>query len=119
MNNYLLYSIIFLISVFVASASQILLKKSAGRSYTSKIKEYLNPMVIVAYILFFLSMLITMFAYKYVPLSMGPVLETTGYVYIAVLSYIFLKEKLSRKKLIGMITIILGILLFSFGGKLF
>ena len=44
---------------------------------------------------------------------MGPILEATQYIFIAVFSYFFLKEKISKKKLIGLITIVLGVLIFS------
>lgn len=111
MNNYI-YIIIFLISVFISSISQIVLKKSANKSYDSKLKEYLNPMVIGSYTIFFTSTLLTIFAYRGVPLSFGPILESTGYVYISVLGLLFLKEKLTFKKLCGNILIIIGILVF-------
>ena len=112
MNNYL-YIGIFLISVLVSSVSQILLKISAGKTYDSKIKEYLNAPVIIAYGLFFLSTVVTVLAYKYVDLSLGPVLEATGYIWVTLLGYLILKEKVSRKKLLGLIVIIVGIIVFN------
>ena len=70
---------ILLFSVFISSVSQILLKKAANRTYESPLKEYLNPLVIGAYGMFFCSVILTMLALKYVPLSMSPILESTGY----------------------------------------
>lgn len=120
MNNMqLIFSLIFIVSVLISSNSQIMLKTSANKVYESKIKEYLNPTVIIAYGLFFLSTVITVFAYKYVPLSSGPILESFGYIFVAVLGYIFLKEKFSKKKIIGMGLILLGIFIFSLGGEIF
>lgn len=113
MNNYVVYICVFIGSVFIASVSQILLKLSANKTYDSKIKEYLNPQVIIAYALFFLSSLVTVLAYKYVPLSLGPVLEASGYIFIGVLGIAILKEKMQKQKLIGMIIIIAGIILFN------
>ncbi len=107
------YIIIFLLSVFVSSVSQILLKKSAGRQYKSVIAEYLNPRVITAYGMFFLSTLLTMYAYKGVPLSFGALLEAAGYIYIPVLSYFFLGEKITSLKITGAVLIILGICCYS------
>lgn len=108
-----LYVITFLISVFISAVSQIMLKKSADRQYESKLREYMNPRVIVAYGLFFLSSLLTVLAYKFVPLSLGPILEASGYIYVAVLGMIFLKERMSKKKLAGMLCILLGIIIFN------
>ena len=113
MNNKLLYVAVFLISVLVSSVSQIILKKSANKTYDSKIKEYMNFPVIFAYGLFFMSSLLTVFAYKYVPLSMGPILEATGYIWVSVLGYLILKEKMSGKKVLGLLIIIAGIIVFN------
>lgn len=113
MNNMLFYTILFLVSVFISSISQIILKKSAEVKYASIIREYLNPMVITAYTIFLASTLLTTFAYKEVPLSLGPVLEATGYIYVAVLGTLILKEKLSRRKIIGNVLIIAGIVIFA------
>ena len=104
---------IFLGSVLVASISQIMLKKSANQKYDRWIDEYLNFRVIFAYGLFFLSSLLTVYAYKFVPLSMGPVLEASGYVFVAVMGYFILKEKIGKRKMLGLIIIIAGIVIFS------
>lgn len=61
MNVYLL---ILILSVVVASFAQILLKKSAAKTYSSPIKEYLNVYVICGYGMMFLSMFITVMAYR-------------------------------------------------------
>lgn len=113
MDDKLMYIIIFLISVFISSVSQVILKLSARKAYANKLKEYLNPMVIGAYTMFFLSTLMTTIAYKGVPLSFGPILEATGYVYVAIMGTMILNEKMTRNKLIGNILIIVGIIIYS------
>ena len=122
MNNdtlVLIFSGVFLCSVLISSISQILLKKSADRTYDSRLKEYLNPLVIIAYGMFFCSMMITMYCYRYVDVSAGPIFESAGYIFVGVLGYIFLKEKFTAKKIIGMLLIMIGIVIFSFGGDIF
>ena len=114
----LVFSCVFIASVLISSISQILLKKSANKTYESTIKEYLNPLVITAYGMFFCSMLITMYCYKFVDVSAGPILESAGYVCVAVLGCICLKEKFTVKKIAGMAVLIAGIALFSLGGYL-
>ena len=111
----IIYSLILLFSVFVSSASQILLKKSAAIKYSSKIREYLNPYVIIGYALFFGCTIISMYALRVVPLSMSPVLESCGYVFVAALSFAFLKEKFTKRQLIGTILIIIGVVVYSLG----
>lgn len=113
MNSILVFSGIYILGVFVSSIAQILLKKSANIEKENKLKEYLNFKTIFAYGIFFGATLCTLFAYKYIPLTMGTILETTGYIFVTILSYFFLKEKITKKKLIGLIIIISGVLIFS------
>ncbi len=101
--------------MLISSVSQVILKTSANKEHTSIVKEYLNLRVITAYGMFFASTVITVIAYKYVPLSLGPVLESSGYVFVAILSYFVLKERLSKKQIIGMALIVAGVLMVSFG----
>lgn len=109
----MIYIVIFLLSVLISSISQILLKKSSAKQYKSLVSEYLNIRVVLAYGMFFLSTLLTMYAYKGVPLSFGALLEASGYIYVPVLSYFFLGEKISKLKIVGAAFIILGICCYS------
>ncbi len=109
------YALLMLTGTFIASCSQIILKKSAEKEYPNKLAEYLNPMVIGAYIFFFGSSLLSVTGYKKVPLSIGPILEATGYIWVAILGKIFLKEKISPKKAIGLVIIIAGIVIAALG----
>ena len=111
--NKTIFILIYLAGVFVSSIAQILLKKSAGKKYESAIKEYLNPYVIISYAIFFGATFCTIYAYKGVPLSFGPILAASQYVFIAILSKIFLKEKIGLKKFIGLSVIVAGIIVYS------
>jgi drug/metabolite transporter (DMT)-like permease len=109
----MVYVVVFLISVLISAISQIILKKSASKEYDSFVREYINVPVICAYSMFLLSTLLTMFAYKEVPLSLGVLLEAVGYIYIPVLSYFLLKEKITGYKIAGTVFILLGIAVYS------
>jgi len=111
-DDYFFCILLALFAVLISSASQILLKKSANRVHDSKIREYLNVLVITAYVIFFTAMLINVFVLKKVPMSAMPVIETTGYIYVAILSRIFLKEKISKKSAVGLGIILAGIIVF-------
>ena len=104
---------LLLFSVFISSVSQILLKKAANRTYESMIREYLNPLVIGAYGMFFCSVLLTMLALRHVPLSMSPILESTGYIFVSVMGFFFLKEKFTVRKLSGFALILAGVIIFN------
>ena len=108
-----LYALVLVAGVFISSVSQILLKKSANKKHESFIKEYLNPIVIISYLIFFLATLMSVYAYKGIPLSMGAILDSSGYIFVTVLSAIFLKEKPTLKKVGALVIIIAGIAIYS------
>lgn len=99
----------------LSSFSQILLKKSAQKEKESVIKEYLNPYVIGGYAITAICMVLTIIAFKGMPFKYGAVLESLTYLYIMILSKILLGEKLTKKKVIGNIIIVIGVIIFSLG----
>ncbi len=109
MNKYIIF---LLFSVFISSISQLLLKISANKSYKSLAKEYINPYVIIAYIMFFVSTLFTLFALTAVEYKNVPIVESLGYIFVIIFSRLVLNEKLSKKKIIGNFLILLGIFIF-------
>ena len=110
--NKLVFVLIYLTGVFVSAIAQILLKKSAEKTYDSKIKEYLNPYVIISYSIYLGANFFTKFAYSGIPLSFGPILAASEYIFVAVLSKLILKEKINKKKITGLAIICLGIIVF-------
>lgn len=111
MNNYF-YTLLLLFSVFISAISQILLKKSALQQHKSFLFEYLNFKVILAYLLFFCAVLIDLFALKFVPVSFVPVIETSSYIFIIILSKLFFNEKITLKQFFAISLIIIGILIY-------
>ncbi len=107
------YALVLLFGVFISAISQVLLKKEAMKEHASIIKEYLNPRVIIAYTIFFAATLLSIIAYKGIPLSMGPVLEATSYIYIMFFGIKIFGEKINIKKIIALVLIISGIVVYS------
>lgn len=107
------YMFIFLSGVLISAFSQILLKIEASKEHKSVIYEYLNVRVILAYIMFFGATLVTIYCYKVLPLSIGAMLDSCGYVFVTVLGYFILKEKVSRRKLLGIALVLIGVLIAS------
>lgn len=110
------YACLLLLGTFLASISQVMLKKAALRSYESKLQEYLNPLVIFAYGIFFATTFLSIYAYRGVPLSMGPVLEATSYIYVTIFGVTIFKEKISPHKFLALTFIVVGILVYSLLG---
>ena len=57
-----------------------------------------------------------MLAYKGIPLSLGPVLEATSYLYVTVFGVTIFREKFGAKKIIALALIVAGILVYSLLG---
>ncbi len=107
------YVLIVIVSGLLSSFSQILLKKSSNIERDSKLKEYLNPYVIVGYGITVFCMFLMVFAYKGLPYKVGVILESLAYFYIMIMGRVFLKEKLTLKKIIGNIIVVSGVLIFN------
>ena len=112
------YILIYLSSVFVASVSQVLLKKEAQKPHKNVIQEYLNPLVIIAYTFFLGTTVLSMLAYKGIPLNLGPILETTSYFYITIFGVIIFKERLTKQKILALALIVVGIAIYTLGDKI-
>lgn len=110
-----IYALVFILSVLVASISQIMLKLAARKKYKNILMEYLNLNVIFGYGLMVVSSLLTTIAYKGVPLSYGPIFNSLGYLSIGILSWLILKEKITKKKFLGYVLIMIGIAITSIG----
>lgn len=108
-----MFYIFVILGIFASSCSQLLLKTSADREHTSLITELLNWRVILAYTIFLGSMLVNTIALAHgVKVKDMPVLESLGYVFVPVLSFLFLKESFSRRMLCSIALIGMGIAVF-------
>lgn len=107
------FILVFLSASLISAFSQILLKISARTTYRSWIYEYLNVRVITAYAIFFAATLITVYCYKVIPLSVGAMLEASGYVFVTVLGRLILKEKVSMQKIGGMALVVTGVIIVA------
>ncbi|MCI5956665.1 MAG: EamA family transporter [Clostridiales bacterium] len=103
--------LIYLITPLLSAISQLILKKAADQPKYTGVRTYLNAPVILAYALFFGCMLLNVVALRTLDLTVASVLEASGYIYVMVLSFLILKEKITPRRLIGNLIIILGIVL--------
>lgn len=110
------YSCVLLLGVFISAISQVMLKKAAMKKHNSVIKEYLNPLVIFAYVLFVGTTFLSIIAYRGIPLSMGPILEATSYIYVTIFGVTIFKEKMNLQKIIALGLIIGGTVVYAVVG---
>ena len=110
MNSYVIF---FLFGVFISSCAQIILKISSKEEHKNIVSEYANIKVMSAYSMFFAAVFINVIALKGIELKAAPVLEAFGYIFILILSSIILKENITKKKIVGNLIIIVGIIIFN------
>lgn len=108
----MLGSVLALASVLIGAISQILLKTAANKKRDSFLKKFLNITVIVAYGMMFGSSLCSMFALRHLPLNLMPVFQATSFFWVPLLSWLILREKISKRNIIGICIIFLGILIY-------
>ncbi len=103
--------LIYLITPLLSAVSQLILKRAADDPRYTGVRTYLNAPVILAYALFFGCMLLNVVALRTLDLTVASVLEASSYVYVMLLSFLFLKEKITPRRLIGNVVIVVGIVL--------
>lgn len=102
--------LIALIGAFFAAVSQYLLKLAANKQYSKAIYNYINPYVMGGYLLLFAITLANLYTLRYLPLYILPLIEATSFIHVAILSTCLLKEKQSKRKIIGLSLIIIGVI---------
>lgn len=103
------YFVAFL-AVFASTTSQILLKKQANQTGKKGFfQKFLNVRVIVSYGILLLSMALNQIALIYVPVTVVPCITATSFIWIFLFSFLILKERPSRKKVLGVVIILAGI----------
>lgn len=99
--------------ILASACSQLLLKQSAMSQHNSFVMSILNWRVLLSYGILGGSLLINITAFKYgLGLKELPILESLGYVFVPLLSFFFLQEKLSMQRFSAIGLIIGGVVIF-------
>tara|TARA_Y100000310_G_C20408945_1_gene681005 strand:- start:254 stop:598 length:345 start_codon:yes stop_codon:yes gene_type:complete len=103
-----------LFASFIGSFGPILLKKGADKVSFS-IKALFNPYIFWGVAIAALGNILFIPSLKGGDLSILYPLVSTIYIWVSIWSYLFLKEDLSKKKILGVLIIIIGVSLVGFG----
>ena len=112
MNSFML---LMFAGTFFSAVSQILLKQSAEKKYSHPLFEYLNWRVVLSYGIFSVVLLVNTYAYTRVDMKYGAVIDTFSYVFVMILSWLILKEKMTSKRIIGNLLIMTGVFVYTLG----
>lgn len=107
------YMLILFATTFFTAFSQVLMKQSAQIEHKNWIREYLNWRVILAYGIAFSVLLINTYAYTEVEIKYASIIDSFSYVNVMIFSYLLLKEKFTKRQLLGNMIIIAGILIYT------
>ncbi len=111
--------VLIIICTLFATAAQPLYKIGISRlSLSNSIISLITENIAVIAGLFFygLAAIFLIFALKYGELSMTMPLMATSYIWVFIISIVFLHEKLSAQKLSGTLSIVAGIYLIANSG---
>lgn len=109
----MLYYFVILLAVLAAAGAQMLLKQGARKGYSPWWRQYVNGWVIGGYAIMFAAMVTNIWAmHKGVCLKELSILESTSYLFVPLLAFVCFGERLSRRKLLAIAIIILGVIVF-------
>jgi len=108
------YLLLTLAIVIFTSIAHVILKKGALCAANSKTRLYTHPYSIIAYVVFAIVAFASIYAMKGIDLKEFFALNSLTYMVIPVLSFVFLRESITRNKLVGIILITIGVIIFNF-----
>jgi drug/metabolite transporter (DMT)-like permease len=115
MNIYLVI-FITLIAALIVSVSQFLFKKNL-QTQLRGVKEIFgtlkNKYIIIGVIGYFLSLAVYLYALSNAPLSIVYPTFASTFIFITIISSVFLKEKLSSKRILGIALVFFGIVVIA------
>ena len=98
-------------AVILTAISHILLKTAATRN--SGVRLWLNARAITAYVLMFATTLMSLYAFRVVPLRANVVIAPLVLLGVAVLSVTTLGEHLTKRQIFGCAVILAGIAVYN------
>lgn len=105
--------VIVILSVFLASCAQMLLKQGARQQYDTWWRQYINGWVIGGYTIMLGAMLMNIFAMsRGVEVKEVSIIESMSYLFVPILSFIVFKERFTWRRVGAIAVIIIGIIVF-------
>lgn len=112
----MIYRLIVIVSVFVASCAQMLLKCAARRQVRPFWRQYFNVCVVGGYGLLLGALLVNVFCLgKGVLVKEVSVIESLSLLFVPSLSWLFFREPITWRKAIAMGLVMTGTVVFFLG----
>jgi drug/metabolite transporter (DMT)-like permease len=107
------YYLAALMGVFLTAISQLLMKQGARKAAKGRWHLYLNRYTLTAYFTLAVVTLLSLYAYKEIPLKMGLALAPLALILVGLLSSWLLGERLTRMQILGAAVILIGVTIFN------
>lgn len=105
------YYIILLVMTIIGSVASFFLKKASKSETIMKLIKNIN--IYIGGALYITSALLNIYILKYLDYSVVLPLTAITYIWTLLISYKFLKEKVTFKKIIGIVCIIIGAIIIA------
>ena len=108
-----MYYVIVILSVFAAACGQMLLKRGAREEYAPLWRQYVNGWVISGYVILGCTVLVNIWVMSNgVQMKEVGMIESLSYLFVPTLAWMLFKEKVTVKKAIWIVVIIIGLAIF-------
>ena len=107
----LMYYLILIIMTLIGAIASLYLKKASNLEGMLNIIKNIN--LYIGGILYLISAILNIYILKFLDYSIVLPLTSVTYIWTMILSYFKLNEKINKKKIIGVILIIIGAILVS------
>lgn len=107
----ILYFVILLIMTLLGAVASLFLKKASEAHHLIDLLKNIN--LYVGGVLYLLSAVLNIYILRYLDYSVVLPLTSLTYIWTMILSYMILSEKISKKKIIGVMLILIGAICVS------
>jgi drug/metabolite transporter (DMT)-like permease len=110
-----LYFLMAFLAVILTAFAQVLLKAGANRNkhHNNLVKQYFNIYVISGYGLFLLTTVLSVYAYRILPLKYAIIFLPFTFIFVILFSIFFFKEPLAKRQIISFLIILTGIIIYN------
>jgi drug/metabolite transporter (DMT)-like permease len=108
-----LFFLLILTIIILTSIGQVLLKIGSISSNNSLIKIFTHPASLVGYMIFAIVAYLSIDAIKEIELKFFFAVTSLTYIIVLFFSHIFLHEKITKYKIMGVILITVGVIVFN------
>lgn len=107
------YLLLVLMMTALGAIASLCFKRSTLQGKAGFFARFLHPLVLIGGTLYFLASLVNIHVLRFLPYSVVLPLTSITYIWTMLISAVFLHETISKMKVLGLVSILGGVLLIS------